>query len=69
LEIWDHGGLLQTSSAIPKGAVILLESIRQGIAAKAVSCEQDSYGFLIQIEVLEPIWFPEVYTPPHIIWS
>jgi hypothetical protein len=69
LEIWDHGGLLQTNDGIPEGSLILLESIRPGIAAKVVFCEQDAYGFLVRIEIPGPGWFPEVYTPPHIIWS
>ena len=67
LEIWDRGGLLQTSNAIPEGSVIQLESIRQGIAANVVFCEQDAYGFLVRIEIPGPSWFPEMYTPPHLI--
>jgi hypothetical protein len=68
LEIWDQGALLQTSIAIPVGDVVAFESIAQGISAKVISCEQDSYGFLVQVVVTESQWFPGGYTPPHIIW-
>jgi len=68
LEIWDQGALLQTSIAIPAGAPIAFESIGEGVPAKVVSCEQDSYGFLVQVAVNEPKWFPAGYTPPHVIW-
>ncbi len=68
LEIWDHGALLQTNIPIPAGAPISFESIGDGLPAKVVSCEQDSYGFLLEVSVPESQWFPERYTPPHIIW-
>jgi hypothetical protein len=68
LEIWEQGALLQTSIPIPAGAPISFESIGGGIPAKVVSCEQDSYGFLVQVAVGESRWFPQAYIPPHIIW-
>jgi hypothetical protein len=64
LEIWDHGALLQTSVPVPEGATISIESIGEGIPAKILSCEQDSYGFLLQVAVDGPAWFPEGYKPP-----
>jgi hypothetical protein len=67
LEIWDFGGLLQTSKAIPEQTIISIPSIAQGILAQVVSCEQDDFGFLIEISVRGPSWFPEGYTPPHIL--
>jgi hypothetical protein len=66
LEIWDVGGLIQTNIPIPAGASISLESVGEGIPAQVVSCEQDSYGFMVQISTGSR-WFPEVYTPPHMI--
>lgn len=68
LEIWDCGALLQTSVAIPKGVPISIESIGDGVPAEVVSCEEDSYGFLVQVAVRQGQWFPEGYTPPHVIW-
>jgi hypothetical protein len=68
LEIWDRGALLQTNVPIPEGAPISFESIGEGVPAEVVSCEQDSYGFILQVAVDEPKWFPEGYTPPHVIW-
>jgi len=68
LEIWDHGALLQTSIRIPEGAPISFETIGEGVPAKVVSCEEDSYGFLLQVAVPESQWFADAYTPPHVIW-
>jgi hypothetical protein len=67
LEVWEGGGLLQSSVGIPEGSMILLESVGHGIRAKVLSSEQDRYGFLIQIEIQESGWFPDVYMPPHVI--
>ena len=67
LEVWNAGGLLQTNVAIPKGTVITIRSI--GIQAKVVSCEQDDFGFMIEIAVCDPKWFPVGYTPPHVLQS
>jgi hypothetical protein len=68
LEIWNSGALLQTSIPIPAGAPISFETIGKGVPAKVVSCEEDSYGFLVHVAVHESQWFPEAYTPPNIIW-
>jgi|HubBroStandDraft_2_1064218.scaffolds.fasta_scaffold2007900_1 hypothetical protein len=68
LEIWDHGALLQTTVEIQEGLPIAFESIGEGVPAKVVSCEQDSYGFLVQVAVGETRWFPDGYTPPHVMW-
>ena len=67
LEVWDLGALVQTSIPLPAGASISLESIGEGIPAQVVSCEQDSYGFLVQISISSPRWFPEVYVPPYMM--
>jgi len=68
LEIWDRGALLQTSIAIPQGAPISFDSIGDGVPAQVVSCDQDSYGYIVEVAVEQPRWFPEGYTPPHVIW-
>ncbi len=68
LEIWDQGALLQTSVPIPAGLPISFESIGEGVPGKVVSCEQDSYGYMVQVAVGESRWFPQGYTPPHIMW-
>jgi hypothetical protein len=68
LEIWDRGALFQTSVAIPEGAPISFQSIGDGVAAQVVSCDQDSYGFIVEVAVGGSSWFPDGYTPPHIIW-
>ena len=66
LEIWDLGALLQTSIPIPHGTVISL-AFAQGVPAKVISCEQDDYGFLVKIAILEGGWFPDVYMPPYVM--
>ena len=68
LEIWDRGALLQTSIPIPKGAPLSFESIGAGVPAQVVSCEEDSYGFIVEVAVQQSSWFPQGYTPPHVIW-
>lgn len=65
LEVWNAGGLLQTNLEIPEGTVITIRSI--GIDAKVVSCERDDYGFMLEIAVCDPQWFPTGYTPPHVL--
>jgi hypothetical protein len=67
LEIWDTGGLLQTNVAIPCGAEISIPSIGGGIQAKVVSCQQDDFGYMVEILVCDQEWFPEVYTPPYVL--
>jgi hypothetical protein len=67
LEVWNAGGLLQTNLPIPAGSVITIRSI--GIQAEVVSCEHDDFGYIVEIAVCDPLWFPEGYTPPHILPS
>jgi hypothetical protein len=67
LEIWNAGGLLQTNLAVPEGTVITIPSIGNGIQAKVVSCQQDDFGFMVEIAVSDPQWFPAGYTPPHVL--
>lgn len=67
LEIWAFGGLLQTNIAIPERTIISIPSVGAGILAKVVSCHQDDFGFMVEIEVNSPGWFPEGYIPPHVL--
>jgi hypothetical protein len=67
LEVWDVGGLLQTNLAIPEGSVISISAIGNGIRAKVVSCQRDDFGFMVEISVCDPGWFPAGYTPPHVL--
>jgi hypothetical protein len=67
LEVWSLGGLLQTSVAIPEGAVIAIPFIGKGILAKVVTCQEDDFGFMVEISVRDPQWFPAGYTPPHVL--
>jgi hypothetical protein len=67
LEIWDTGGLLQTSDAITKGSVLNLASPQGCVRAKVNSCTTDAYGCLVEITV-DPAsnWFPAGYNPPYL---
>jgi|ERR1700733_3400074 len=65
LEVWDLGGLLQMNLAVPKDSIIFMPSVGGGVSGKVVSFEQDDFGFLVEISVLSPGWFPEGYFPPH----
>jgi hypothetical protein len=67
LEVWNAGGLLQTNLAIPEGATISIPTIGKGILAKVVSCQRDDFGFMVEIAVCDPQWFPAGYTPPHVL--
>jgi hypothetical protein len=67
LEIWDCGGLLQTNSAVSPGTEISVPSIGDGLAATVVSCQRDEFGFLVEISVQDPRWFPNGYIPPHLL--
>ncbi len=66
LEIWDSGGLLHTTRGIPLDTWISIPSIGKGIFAKVTNCKPDDYGFLVQIAVRAPEWFP-VYAPPYVM--
>jgi hypothetical protein len=67
LEVWDAGGLLQTNIAIPEGSCVSIPSIGGGIQAKVVSCQRDDFGFMVEIAVSDPKWFPGGYVPPHVL--
>lgn len=67
LEIWDSGGLLQTSNPIAEGSVLDIAAPQGAVRAKVNSCTADDYGCLIEIAV-DPSasWFPGHYNPPYI---
>ena len=67
LEIWEFGGLLQTSLPIQPETVLSIPSIATGIVAKVVSCQQDEFGYLVEISVADSAWFPNGYYPPQIL--
>lgn len=67
LEIWDFGGLLQANLRIPENTVISIPSIGGGISAKVTSCQQDEFGYMVEISVRDSGWFPEGYVPPHVL--
>jgi hypothetical protein len=67
LEIWESGGLLQTSTAIPEGSVLDVASPDGPVRATVNSCSADDYGSLVEFEV-DPSasWFPSGYSPPYL---
>jgi hypothetical protein len=65
LEIWDTGGLLQTNVPIPVGTSLRIPSLGAGVCAEVVSCEQDEYGFLVEMKIDQGDWFPQSYIPPY----
>jgi hypothetical protein len=65
LEIWPLGGLLQTNLAIPEDTDLSIPSV--GVLAKVEHCQQDDFGFLVEISVDSARWFPEGYVPPHVL--
>jgi hypothetical protein len=65
VEVWETGGLLQTESAVEPGTLLLLGD--QEIPAKVQSCQQDEFGFLLTVSILSSPWFPDRYSPPHLM--
>jgi hypothetical protein len=70
LEVWENGGLLQTSAAIPQGSAVDLDCPHGCFRAIVNSCETDEYGNLLEIAV-DPSasWFPSGYNPPYLFRS
>jgi hypothetical protein len=70
LEVWESGGLLQTSAAIPQGSELIVASPHGSFRAIVNSCETDEYGNLLEIKV-DPSgsWFPSGYNPPYLLRS
>lgn len=69
-EIWSSGALIQTDTAIPVESILTLAVPDCLVHAHVNSCNQDNYGFLIQITVdSPPDWFPRKYQPDHLLRS
>src|SRR5437660_6863755 len=67
LEIWSSGGLFQTGSAIPEGSPVIIAAASGAVHAHVSRCEQDDYGFIVQIAVDSPEgWFPAAYNPAYL---
>jgi hypothetical protein len=67
LEIWEGGGVLQTSNPIAEGSVVDVTSPQGAVQARVNSCTADDYGCIIEIEVDPSVnWFPGGYNPPYI---
>ena len=67
LEIWDRGGLLQTSKPVAEGSILDIKSASGSVKATVNSCEGDDYGFVMEIAVESSAsWFPEGYCPPYL---
>jgi hypothetical protein len=65
LEVWERGGMLQTSVPIPERSSITLRVNQRVIAAEISACRRDqNFGFLIDVNVDAPrMWFPHGYVP------
>jgi hypothetical protein len=67
LEVWDCGGLLQTSNPIAEGSVVDVASPHGPVRAKVNSCTADDYGCIVEIAVdASASWFPAGYNPPYL---
>jgi hypothetical protein len=68
LEIWNTGGLIQTSAALPEGSQVEMELPAGTIHGLVTGCAQDDYGFLVAVQVdsgQRDSWFPG-YCPPYL---
>ena len=65
LEIWENGGVVHSSFAVPAGSPIAIAVDTTKVAAEVTRCEPDAdYGYLLDIDVNAPAkWFPLAYTP------
>jgi hypothetical protein len=65
LEIWEGGGVVQTSFPIAAGSPIAIAVEKTQVAAEVTKCEPDhDFGYLIDIDVNVPAkWFPRAYVP------
>jgi hypothetical protein len=67
LEVWERGGLLQTSSVIAKGSILDVTSPDGPVRATVSSCTADDYGCLVEFEIDSSArWFPMGYNPPYL---
>jgi hypothetical protein len=65
LEIWEGGGVVQTSFPIATGSPIAIAVEKTAVTAEVTRCEPDhDFGYLIDIDVTAPTkWFPRAYVP------
>ena len=66
LEIWEGGGVVQTSFPIAAGSPVAIAVNRQTeVLAEVHSCEPDhDFGYLIDVNIGTPTqWFPRAYVP------
>jgi len=65
LEIWEGGGVVQTSFPIAAGSPVAIAVEKTEVAAEVTKCEPDhDFGYLIDIGVNAPAkWFPQAYVP------
>jgi hypothetical protein len=65
LEIWEGGGVVQTSFPIAAGSAIAIVVEKTQVTAEVTKCEPDhDFGYLIDIDVTaRKKWFPEAYIP------
>jgi hypothetical protein len=65
LEIWEGGGVVQTSFPIAAGSPVAIAVEKTQVAAQVTKCEPDhDFGYLIDIDVNAPAkWFPQGYVP------
>ena len=61
LEIWEGGGVVQTSFPIAAGSSIAIAVEKTEVMAEVMRCEPDhDFGYLIDIDVTAPTkWFPQ----------
>ena len=65
LEIWEGGGVVQTSFPITAGSPIAIAFEKTQLTGEVTKCEPDhDFGYLIDIDVTPPTkWFPQSYVP------
>jgi len=65
LEIWEGGGVVQTSFPIAEGSPIAIAVEMTQVVGAVIKCEPDhGFGYLIDIDVETPAkWFPQAYVP------
>jgi hypothetical protein len=65
LEIWESGGIVQTSFPIAAGSSIAIAVEKTQVTGEVIKCERDhDFGYLIDIDVIAPTkWFPQAYVP------
>jgi hypothetical protein len=65
LEVWERGGVVQTSFPIAPGSPVAIDVEKTHVAGEVTRCEPDhDFGFLIDIDVdSATTWFPRAYVP------